>query len=153
MRDMCDRERLEALAATLPKKTFYGRQGPYLTRYVLHKMPGGGQVNLHYFHRSDEDEDLHNHPWSGRSLILIGGYEEERLSDDGQVVRRFFLPGDTNIIEPQTFHRVDLLSPEGCWTLFTLGKKVQDWGFWDRKLGAYWPWREYIELKGLDPIE
>ncbi len=150
-----DLAKLEVLAKTLPAKTFYGSQDrPYLTRYMLHKLPSGGQVNLHFFHRSDEDQDLHNHPWPGRSLILTGGYVEERLAADGTIGTRTFRPGDVNQLEPGTFHRVDLLTPEqGCWTLFTIGKKQQDWGFWLREAGVYMPWRAYIESKGLEPID
>lgn len=149
-----DREKLQALAATLPSKTFYGSGSePFMTRYILCKLPDGRQVNLHHFHRSDEDPELHNHPWPGRSLILAGGYAEERLVD-GQVRRFIYLPGATNRIEPNTFHRVELLTPvEGCWTLFTLGRKEQEWGFWNRETKVYKPWREFIESKGLIPYD
>lgn len=155
VRGTMDLEKLESLARSLPAKTFYGNgSGPFLTRYILCKLPGGGQVNLHFFHRGDEDPQLHNHPWPGRSLVLAGGYIEERRLPDGRIRKRTFQPGDSNEFEATTFHRVDLLRPEeGCWTLFTLGKKQQDWGFWDRRTGIYTPWRTFIEAKGLVPLD
>jgi hypothetical protein len=148
-----DPEALQALADTLPSRTFIGAdEGPYLTRYILCKLPDRRQVNLHFFHRSDEDVQLHNHPWPGRSLILTGGYVEERLVD-GEIRAKTFLPGDVSELRPDTFHRVDLLEPEkGCWTLFTLGPKEQTWGFLERDLNTFTPWREFIAAKGLVPV-
>lgn len=114
---------------------------PYLTRYYLRGGPrtDGQRVNLylHKFHRGDQDQDLHNHPWAWSvSLILTGGYVEERR--EGNAIRtRVVRPGRINIIRANDFHRVDLLDPaEGAWTLFLAGPRVQRWGFWDRFSGA-----------------
>lgn len=136
-------------AETLPKRTIDHEEGPYLSRYTLAELPDGGHLYLHFFHRSDIDLDLHNHPWPGRSLILTGGYREERREGD-RVVERVYRRGDVNILDADTFHRVDLLTPDlGCWTLFMTGPKEQSWGFWDRTTGAYTGWREAIALRGL----
>lgn len=66
---------------------------PYLTRYYLtgaeptpsgtpeEKRVWGVAVFLHHFHASDGERALHNHPWPGLSLILRGGYVEERCSE------------------------------------------------------------------------
>lgn len=120
-------------------------------------------VYLHRFHRSDDDEALHNHPWKwALSLVLSGGYLEERkVNDSGWkcsvepscecgdpdwVTDRVVRPGRLNVLLSSTFHRVDLLSNES-WSLFIAGPKTQSWGFWDRWTGRYTPWREYIEAK------
>lgn len=152
-----------------PPRVIYDRDGytPYLSRYYLvgaPHMPDGSPafeadggprpgaiwpdrrfgVYLHRFHRSDEADELHNHPWSWAvSLILSGSYSEERLQPDGSIGRRVFGPGSVNRITHDTFHRVDLLTQE-CWTLFIVGRKERSWGFWDRETDEFVPWREYI---------
>ncbi len=140
---------LTELAADLPKRVIHGGNGPYLTRYKLHDFEDGRHVYLHFFHRSDEDRELHNHPWSGKSLILTGGYLEERRLEDDRIGYFTYAPGSVSILAPQTFHRVDLIQPEtGCWTLFLTGAKEQSWGFWNRDSGVYTPWREFLAEKG-----
>ena len=62
------------------KKTIMGcsergdGESAYLTRYVLLETRRGS-LNLHHFHRSDE-ETMHDHPWSFWSLVLWPGYWE-----------------------------------------------------------------------------
>ena len=85
------------------------------------------------------------------SLILSGGYREERRSGD-RVETREFRPGSLNFLRPATFHRVDLLDPErGADTLSLAGPKVAEWGFWNRETGEETPWEEFIRRKGLRP--
>lgn len=164
------REEIEAVAKTLPPpRVIMDAEGqhPYLSRYYLlgaPRMEDGSPVfddkgnpregviwdspvgvYLHCFHQSDE-RNAHNHPfvWSS-SLILVGGYREERVEKRGDVVRRreqIFLPGDTNEITGDVFHRVELIHGE-CWTLFTVGGKNASWGFLDDE-GQYVPWREFL---------
>lgn len=146
----------KSLAANLPRRDIPNEHGIYLSRYTVRDLPDGGAVYLHHFHASDADSDLHNHPWPGSSLILAGGYIEYRRwtdNDGGHFVSsRPYLPGDTNILAPDTFHRVDLLDPvNGCWTLFTTGAKVQSWHFWDRETGILTPWREALARRGITP--
>lgn len=101
---------------------------------------------LHHFHRSDVDRELHNHPWEWAvSLILVGGYTEERRVGDGVRVK-LFLPGELNRIGQNDFHRVDLVEDD-AWSLFLVGPKVSGWGFWDRASGAVTPWREFLAGK------
>lgn len=149
------RSALEALAAKLPCRTIMGEAGPYLSRYTLADLPDGSHVYLHFFHRGDADQELHNHPWAGSSVILAGGYREERrigTPGDYAIARRTYLPGHENTLEPDTFHRVDLHTPAmGCWTLFHTGRRVQSWGFWDRRTGAFTPWRDALRARGLLP--
>ena len=83
-------------------------------------------VFIHFFHRSDQDRDPHNHPWNrSLALILKGGYVEERAGR-----RKTFRPGMINVIRRDDYHRVDLLDPKhGSWSLFVAGNNVGDWGF------------------------
>ena len=53
---------------------------PLMTRYKL-LLTRWGNLYLHVFHRSDEDRELHDHPWGFVSLILWGGYYEWLWSD------------------------------------------------------------------------
>lgn len=142
--DVTTSEQIKAIAQHLPCRIIHGAHGPYLSRYTLRELPDGGRVYLHFFHRGDADLELHNHPWAGESLIMTGGYVEERRVGD-EILTRWYRPGDRNILGPETFHRVDLLAPdEGCWTLFTASAKVQSWGFWNRITNAFTPWREFV---------
>lgn len=108
--------------------------------------PGTGAV-FHHFHKGDDALELHNHPWDWCvSLILRGGYIEERTTrEDLTVKRRTFKPGSVNVLTKYDFHRVELLDPvRGCWTLFVYGKKSQGWGFLDRHTGKFTDWRTFI---------
>ena len=125
---------LTALASLLPvRRRIVGDDGtPYLTRYTILHLPFDRKIYLHRFHRSDADSELHNHPW-GRSysLILIGGYREERLAPDREIEVREYRAGSVNVVDHDTFHRVDLTHGE-CWSLFLAGEQRQSWGFWNR---------------------
>lgn len=163
---------LRAVEPHLPRpRIIFDRAGvsPYLSRYYLTgrpRMPDGsapfaaGQarpgilwpsgpiaVYLHRFHRGDEDKALHNHPWRwALSLVLTGGYSEERRVGGAFVVQHIVRPLSFNWIGHDDFHRVDLLEAD-CWTLFISGPKVSSWGFWDRHTGEFIPWREFITRK------
>jgi hypothetical protein len=145
------RDAIERIAATLPKRVIVGERGPYLERYTLRELQDGSMVYLHHFVRGDEDRELHSHPWSGRSTILVGGYREERRLSDGSVFSYDLKPGMTNTLLPDTFHRVDLYD-ETCWTLFEVTARCQSWGFWNRETGCFTPWREYLVARGL-PVD
>lgn len=123
---------------------------PYLSRFYIARHPKTrfGQlpsVYLHFFHRGDLDRELHNHPWERSwSFILWGGYREERRVGD-QIVVRELRPGMWNRLDANDFHRVDLLDPRGCWSLFFAGDRVQNWGFWNRESSLYTPWEDYVD--------
>ncbi len=156
---------LERLVARLPSPEVItgGGNKPYLSKYMLWRSNPTKQsvrLQLHRFHRSDEDEQCHDHPWSWAiSFVLVGGYREERRVYFDTSVGRLSLvlpfvrkPWRFNTLRADTFHRVDLLDGE-CWTLFFSGPVVKSWGFWDRLTGQYWPWREFIARKGYEPVE
>lgn len=145
----------EVVAARLPMRAITGIDGTtFLERFtVLDLGAKRPRLYLHRFVRGDEDRELHNHPWYGVSLILVGGYLEERrvwTPEGERVVARTLRPGAVNMLAPHTFHRVDLIDGP-CWTLFATGPVVQSWGFWHRRSGEFTPWRAFIERKGMVP--
>jgi len=167
------------LSRRFPERVIPTREGgdPYLSRFYLFGGPrnfkgafdAAGEptvdvewkelpfnLYLHKFHRGDDDQALHRHPWRWAvSLILAGGYSEERrvLADRSllpphcyAVERREVRPWTLNFIRGDDFHRVDLLE-EDCWSLFLAGPRASSWSFWDRATGEETPWREYLARK------
>lgn len=117
----------------------------YLMRLYITPRAWPKRFYLHYFFRGDGDRELHNHPWDrSTSLILVGGYREERWDPAAEKVTvREFGPGSVNRLEHNTFHRVDLVAG-GCWTLFCSEERIQDWGFLDVESGEYMSHAEYL---------
>jgi hypothetical protein len=138
------------IARRLPFRHLEGSNGVYLSRYLLIDADSW-KLFLHKFVRSDEDLELHNHPWDRAvSLILTGGYTEERRMRDTLVWTKVFRPGMLNFLKADTFHRVELLNEkDGCWTLFWVGKKTQSWNFWNRESNELTPWRAFLRRKSL----
>jgi len=139
---------------------------PYLGRlYIItpsKRFPG---VFLHHFYRSDHDRDLHNHPWDWSfSLVLTGGYYEERVEQkglsigngsifihhEGIKVREVKAPG-INRLTGGSFHRVILKDlKNGAWTIFVPGKVTKGWGFMDRDTGKWIPHEQYVGQEFID---
>lgn len=120
---------------------------PYLERHFLFKRLGA-TAYLHHFVLGDDERNVHDHPWIWAfSVILTGGYTEERLRwfdpDCGfsLKLRRMF-PLRINIIGPRAFHRIIKPKP-GTWTLFVHGPRVKGWGFLKERFsmtaGERWP--------------
>jgi hypothetical protein len=120
---------------------------PYLLRvYLTPRKPEELRKRpapwLHYFFRGDLDRECHNHPFQwAASLILTGGYVEERRMPDDRVLTFERKPGQVNFLKANTYHRVKLNTGR-CWTLFLAGPRVdkprdESWGFWDAETGAY----------------
>jgi len=141
-----------------------GAEGEYLRRHyvfgnsgALYLWPEEAQprlrwlpftVYLHEFVRPDEDRDLHNHPWHlSLSLVLSGGYEEERLTEGGVLCRRL-RPGHLNVLRRDDFHRVVRLRGRSTWTLFVSGRYAGPWGFRDRETREYTGFRAYLRARG-----
>lgn len=174
MRRLC-----EWVAGRFPRRVIMDREGgtPYLSRFYIFGGPCSleddvdeyGQMKkvaawkslpvnlyLHCFHRSDDDRATHSNPWRWAvSLILVGGYREERrvgTSPNYRVESRVVRPGSLNVIRADDFHRVDLLEKD-CWSLFLAGPKAKTWYFWDRDTGETLHWRAFIAKKRGQPIE
>jgi hypothetical protein len=109
-------------------------QRPYLDRYFVagwnpYDRQRHGALFLHHFRASDEPDRVHSHPWAwALSLILSGGYTEERCDPTGQRTVHTYRPGDVNVLVPTDRHRVELLESD-CWTLFLTGDYQQPWTF------------------------
>lgn len=106
---------------------------PYLERYFAAgwnpatRRPGPG-LFLHRFVASDPAVQVHSHPWGwSASLILAGGYREERCTPTGVEVREY-RPGDVNVLRADDHHRIDLLAQD-CWTIFLAGSFEKGWTF------------------------
>jgi hypothetical protein len=134
--DRAARAWCERLAGTLGVQRIAPRGTPYLDRFFAAGWsPGarrsGPAIFLHHFLASDPSVEVHSHPWDwSASLILTGGYREERCVGTGVDHRRVreYRPGDVNVLTATDRHRVDLLSGD-CWTLFLAGSFQQPWTF------------------------
>lgn len=110
---------------------------------------------LHHFFRGDDDVEVHNHPWRfSMSLILTGGYVEERWDPVTKTIKtKDFRPGAINVLRREDFHRVTLHDAQrGCWTLFMSSDRAEeknghDWGFLDTKTEVYTPWGPWLEQR------
>lgn len=126
--------------------TIGSEHGDYMTRALFPRL-GTMRFMLHNIHRPDADAQLHNHPWAwGLSLIVAGGYLEQRRQPDGSSRLMSYGPGDINDLRPTDFHRVAHVMP-GTWTLFAAGPRAQEWGFLDGE--TFTPWREHIAKRGM----
>jgi hypothetical protein len=160
---MLTRHTCERLARDLPSITIPDMNGnPYLTRYFpFDEEKKHANIFLHYFHASDKDMSesgsllFHNHTWRySLSLILFGGYKEERKEKGGTITSKTFLPGSFNYISNSAFHRVDLLD-DGCWTLFMTswrGSKDARWEFWNRETNEYTDFEVMLKRMGKSVI-
>lgn len=74
---------LAKFASRFPSRTYFGVNGPYLTKYTLfHGGKAGWKLYLNHVLRSDEDPDPHDHPWAWMvAWVLVGGYVEYREPD------------------------------------------------------------------------
>jgi hypothetical protein len=109
-----------------------------------HRPADDLEIYLHKFHRSDNDGALHNHPWQWAfSVVLAGGYSEERRAPDNTVYRKNVFPLSVNGVRHGDFHRVDLFEGD-AWSIFVVGPRVTSWSFWDRHTNQETPWREFL---------
>lgn len=119
--------------------------GPYLTQWKLGAQPDGSKLRVHRIHRSDEDEEFHDHPWNFRSLILHGSYVEftpDRPDNEGTV----YQPGDWNVKRATDLHRLAVIGPAPVITLMWRGPRVRRWGF--QKRGGEWlPYEDFLDRK------
>ncbi len=155
---------LPAYAATLTAlPELHGKNGLYMRRFVVQRLEEGSCLRLHHILRPDEDPEFHDHPWGNRhdpadhpsrSLLLVGGYEEQRLIRKRFVLHRSYRAGDINTIYGHDLHRIHRLFDErGVWTLFWTGWKYKSWGFVNKDTGDRTPWRDFVRSKGLELAE
>lgn len=106
--------------------------GLYLRRWVLFEPRrrwvwgslAGWRLLFHEFHRVDEDECFHDHPWRFWTLVLWGGYEEE--TPDGH--RRTY-PGRVYYRPAKYRHKITRLFARRVYTLVVTAPRERAWGF------------------------
>ena len=104
---------------------------PYVYRWHIINNP----IVSVYFHIqvSDDGERMHDHPGDNTSIILAGGYREYTCNRVGDR----YVPVHPIDREPEevihrlaeTPHRLTLLGKYSM-SLFVMGPKRRDWGFW-----------------------
>jgi hypothetical protein len=110
---------------------------PYLVRYKLFRCPRF-KIFLHHILRSDEDPELHCHPWTFVSIILWRGYFEI-LRDGARMVR----PGSIVRHRATDAHRLILEKP--AWTLVFVTGKKRVWGF--HGPNGWTPYSDFFDRK------
>lgn len=120
----------------------------YLQRWKLLRNKFLGNIYLHEFHRSDNETELHDHPFDGISIVLDGQLREITPSvESNQHCRIKHIPG-TVIYRSAAFpHRLELLT-ETCTTMFITGPKIQEWGFYAD--GGWTYWKDFLRAKGIE---
>jgi hypothetical protein len=126
-----------------------------------------GALYFQHFCNPEPSGFAHRHRWARmRSLVLSGGFVEERFAIGVDGVRRAELwphwRGSSYSMGASDIHRVAWWGPR-CWTLFHMSVTQTDsWGWYAiepasfastrRQLGAFTPWREHIvrRIESLD---
>lgn len=95
--------------------------GGYMHRWIL--LTPWGCLRIHRILRADAGRDHHDHPFDFSSLILWGGYVEER--PDGVTVAR---RGDVVRRLATDLHRIVYVL-RGTTTLVLASPRLRTWGF------------------------
>ena len=118
---------LEWITDYRPGRYIGDNSGPYLERYYLFTFLGY-VFYLHRFAGSDNDRELHDHPWVRAFSIVLSGWYWETTRTGVSKTKVF------NKLHGDTFHRVTLPKKYGkdepCWTLFFHRHgRAKEWGF------------------------
>ena len=112
-------------------------------KFLPETWPG---FRLHQIVRSDADRELHDHPFSFVSIILAGGYIEERPGRPN----RFHGPGSILFRRAEDLHRICIDPRKGpAWTFVLRGPYRRMWGF--RTAKGWMPWHQFIAEKTSGP--
>ncbi len=118
--------------------------GPYMVRYKIFRCPWF-KIFVHHILRSDEDPELHDHPWNFVSLVLWSGYLEvlpARKMGDPLPVRRI-RAGNVVRHRADDAHRLILNRP--AWTFVIVTGKKRHWGFWTED--GWLPYEKFFDRK------
>lgn len=100
-------------------------------------------VFVHRMDAPDPGRALHDHAWRFWSLVLKGGYTEERA--DIRTPDRVYVAIRRSLtckgMRLDECHRIYKLHRTPTWTLVLRGPKVRPWGFHTRD--GWVPWRVY----------
>lgn len=125
-----------------------GRDGTlYMRRWRLLGKDGilGRNLMVHRIVRPDEDRAPHDHPWSFVSLVLRGGYLEQRQNSSGSVWWvRWRRPGSIAWRRATDLHRIHTIGGPEAWTLVATGPRVRSWGF--QTVNGWVDHRAYFEI-------
>ena len=105
-----------------------------------------GGVFVHRLTAPDPSLDLHDHPWWFASLVLVGGYREQRaLCRDAPLLAELAdspggggergvaghrACGSLKVMRLDECHRIVRLDGRACWTLVVHGPHRRRWGFY-----------------------
>ena len=117
----------------------------HFRRYRLLQTPWFA-IYIHQILRSDEELDMHDHPWKFTSVILSGSYEETVTSPPYFDTTRWFRHYQGDVVEhaAEEAHRLRLTSKE-VWTLVITSGRKREWGY-QTKTG-WLGHKEYRQLK------
>lgn len=131
----------------------------YLSRWGVEFLPrrdeagnvgrSAGGIYLHRMRGPDPGVDLHDHPFTFATLVLWGGYTEERaLAREAPQLARYAewwpgsrgprttsvretrRPGRWRTMRLDECHRITGLLRRSCWTLVVRGPRRRGWGFY-----------------------
>lgn len=126
----------------------------YMDRWGIQTPIGG--LYLHRFNAPDPGIELHDHPWDFVSLILCGGYTEERATSREAPtmalqalwwetcrhgVELHWGAGSIHRLRLDECHRIITLDRVPTWTLVARGPRRRRWGFYMPE--GYMDEREY----------
>ena len=118
----------------------------HFRRYRLISTPWFN-LYLHQILKSDEDAHFHDHPWSFRSLILKGSYEEFwRCPPNFNATHyRRYKAGEVVRHPAEDAHSITLVTPV-VWTLVLTSGRTRVWGY---RLddGSWTDFKSYRQLK------
>lgn len=116
----------------------------HFRRYRLLATPWFN-LYLHQILKSDEDFHFHDHPWSFRSLILKGSYEEFFSCPPSHyaIHYRRYKTGDVATHPAEDAHSLTLLTPQ-AWTLVLTTGRERVWGY---QTGSGTGQRKWIDFK------
>ena len=119
--------------------------GAYLVRFKIFRCPWF-KIFVHHILRSDEDSELHDHPWNFVSIILWSGYHEILpWKGDARIPEwpRRIRAGDVVRHRAADAHRLVLDRP--AWTLVFVTGKKRHWGFWTQD--GWVPYEVFFDRK------
>lgn len=117
-----------------------GGKTVYMKRLTILLTPWFS-VKLHRIYRPDKDHDLHDHPWTFFSILLLGRYIEDTV--DGPRFINWW-----NWKRAEGRHSILVTTRTPVWTLVFTGAKRRIWGFWVDNGTRFVDWETYDATKG-----
>lgn len=107
-------------------------------------------IYLHKFHRSDDNESLHDHPWDFITIPLWRGYNDCTFAGGTKEKPHFnkqrIKPFQITYRPASHIHYVELIDNKPAWTLVIRFKYKRWWGFWND--GIFTRFDKYFEKMG-----